>query len=566
MKRPNFLFIITDQQRADHLGCYGNKVLRTPHVDALARRGVRLERHYVAMPICMPNRATLVTGRMPSLHRVRHNGIELPLDSVTLPEMLADAGYATALVGKSHLQNFTAVPPQYGPAPPRTGERLPSEALRAARRSEAADGHRQEDADSWADPGFRMRLPYYGFQSVDLVTRHGDRCGGDYLRWALAQDPDFAQYAGRDRALPAPGYTTTEGWRTRVPEALYSTSYVAERSIARLQQFAQLQAQQAAQGGDADAPFFLYCSFPDPHHPWTPPGRYWGTYRPEDMPLEPAYWSDAQQRTGLPHLDYYRDQRDRKAAGKVANTPPSSIPVTGAYACSAREAQEAIALNYCTLAMIDDAVGRITAELARLGLDRDTVVVYTSDHGDYMGDHQMLLKSSMHYQGLVRTPFIWSDPAPPDAGEAAQPAAPTSGQAGGARTQLTGAIDVTRSILARARIAPADGMQGLDLNPLLRDPGHSTRDALLIEDEDHRTPGWLGVRSRTRTLVTDRHRLSIYRATGWGELYDLADDPLELRNLWDDPAAAALRGELTERLVREMMDNADTLPQPTRFA
>ena len=558
MKRPNFLFIITDQQRADHLGCYGNRVLRTPNIDALAKRGVRLDRHYVAMPICMPNRATLVTGRMPSLHGVRHNGIELPLDCTTMPELLADAGYRTALVGKSHLQNFTGVPAQYGPSSAQAGGGLVPAALGAARRGDLSAGHRQEDADSWANPDFKMRLPYYGFQSVDLVTRHGDRCGGDYLRWARARDPEFATRVGRDKALPAPGYTTREGWRTQVPEELYSTSYVAERTMERLRQFAGQQHGHPHGQDASDAPFFLYCSFPDPHHPWTPPGRYWGKYRPEDIALESAYWGDVQgsrwdptQRTGLPHLDYYRDQRDR---GALQAAPASSIPVTGVYACSPREAQEGISLTYCTLAMIDDAVGRITGELARLGLDRNTVIVYTSDHGDYMGDHQLMLKSSMHYQGLVRTPFIWSDPGITGGGTAAT------------RTQLTGAIDVARTILARAQVAPVDGMQGLDLNPLLHDTAQPTREAILIEDEDHRTPGWLGLRSRTRTLVTDRHRLSIYRATGWGELYDLTDDPLELRNLWDEPAAAKLRSKLAERLVREMMDNVDTLPKPTRFA
>ncbi len=547
MRRPNFLFIITDQQRADHLGCYGNTVLRTPHIDALAARGVRMARHYVAMPICMPNRATLVTGRMPSLHGVRHNGIELPLDSVTVPELLAGAGYRTALVGKSHLQNFTAVPPQYGAEPSREGDQLPAADLRTARRPDAGAGHRQEDADNWADPDFRMRLPYYGFQSVDLVTRHGDRCGGDYLRWALAQDPAFAQRVGREHALPAPGYTTTEGWRTQVPEALYSTTYVAERSIARLREFAQ----------QPDQPFFLYCSFPDPHHPWTPPGRYWGLYRPDDIALPEAYWGhgrdgswDPTRRTGLPHLDHYRDQRDGMANN---GAPPSSIPVRGAYACSPREAQEAISLTYCSLSMVDDAVGRITAEMARLGLGRDTVVVYTSDHGDYMGDHQLMLKSSMHYQGLVRTPFIWADPA-------------LGSQSGGARQQLTGAIDVARSLLARAQVAPADGMQGQDLAPLLQNAQHATREGLLIEDEDHRTPGWLGVRSRVRTLVTARHRLSLYQATGWGELYDLAEDPFELHNLWERPEAAGLRARLTEALLRAMLEHADTLPRPTRFA
>lgn len=89
--RPNFLFIITDPQRAGHLGCYSNAILRTPHLDSIAARGVRFERCYVASPICMPNRAALMTGRMSSLHGTRHNGIELSLEETTFVEVLRAA-------------------------------------------------------------------------------------------------------------------------------------------------------------------------------------------------------------------------------------------------------------------------------------------------------------------------------------------------------------------------------------------------------------------------------------------------------------------------------------------
>src|ERR671939_1878225 len=98
MERPNFLFVITDQQRADHLGCYGNPLVRTPNIDALAARGTRFERFYTATPICMPNRATLMTGRMPSLHGARQNGIPLSLKATTFVDILNAAGYHTALI------------------------------------------------------------------------------------------------------------------------------------------------------------------------------------------------------------------------------------------------------------------------------------------------------------------------------------------------------------------------------------------------------------------------------------------------------------------------------------
>ena len=123
MPRPNFVLFITDQHRVDYLSCYGHPVLKTPHIDSIAAHGTCFDRFYVATPVCMPNRATLMTGRMPSVHGVRHNGIPLSLDATTFADMLRVSGYRTAMVGKSHLQNMTGDPPKlpphgYDPATP----------------------------------------------------------------------------------------------------------------------------------------------------------------------------------------------------------------------------------------------------------------------------------------------------------------------------------------------------------------------------------------------------------------------------------------------------------------
>ena len=105
--RPNFLFFITDQQRADWLGCYGHPVLKTPNIDAIAAQGTRFEKFYAASPVCMPNRASLITGRYPSVHGLRYNGCVLPTHARTFLDCLTEAGYHTAAIGKSHLQPFT---------------------------------------------------------------------------------------------------------------------------------------------------------------------------------------------------------------------------------------------------------------------------------------------------------------------------------------------------------------------------------------------------------------------------------------------------------------------------
>jgi arylsulfatase A-like enzyme len=522
-KRPNFLFIITDQQRADHLGAYGNPIVSTPHIDSLARDGLRADHFYVATPICMPNRATLLTGRMPSVHGVRHNGIELSLEETTFVDVLREAGYRTALVGKGHLQNITGAPPQWPPDP---RERL---ARDARRRGTGRYG--QELGSAWeADTGHELTLPYYGFETVDLSIRHADQQYGHWRRWLRTQTRDADELVGPDHAIPAPEFELTkcrQAWRTRVPEELYPTSWITERTLATLRDCAQ-----------SGRPFFIQCSYPDPHHPFTPPGKYWSMYSPDAVPAPPSF--GAAHHDLPPHVRWLYQQRDSGQA--VKNTQ-------ALFACSEREAREAIALNYGSISLIDHGVGRLLAELGRLGLADDTVVIFTSDHGDFLGDHQLLLKGPIHYTGLVRTPFIWKDPAMP---------VPR------ASTALIGAVDVAPTVLARAGVAAFNGIQGQSLLPLLG--GDTLRDELLMEEEGQRTYLGFAGRVRMRSLVTARHRLSVYDGVPWGELYDLGDDPNETANLWDDAGARKLRAELTERLARAMLACAETSPYPTALA
>jgi arylsulfatase A-like enzyme len=172
-------------------------------------------------------------------------------------------------------------------------------------------------------------------------------------------------------------------------------------------------------------------------------------------------------------------------------------------------------------------------------------VVFTSDHGDFMGDHGLMLKGPIHYQGLVRIPFIWSDPQ-------------ASHAHGGSTEALGSSIDIARTVLARAGIAPVNGMQGRNLI------GSSDTDAILIEDDNQRAYLGFAQPVRARTLVTPTHRLTVYRGADWGELYDLQADPQERHNLWH--AEPAIRGALLEQLVQKMMELSDRSPRPTRIA
>ena len=160
-KHPNFLLIITDQQRADHLGCYGNSVVQTPNIDGLAAAGTRFDRFYVATPICMPNRATLMTGRMPSLHGARQNGIPLSLTATTFVDILRAAGYDTVLVGKCHLQSINGTPPVIGMPQSNSNRIAPPEHLREADKSINERGrYDQELPSTWErEPEFEPTFP-----------------------------------------------------------------------------------------------------------------------------------------------------------------------------------------------------------------------------------------------------------------------------------------------------------------------------------------------------------------------------------------------------------------------
>ena len=154
--KPNFLIFITDQHRADHLGCYGNDIVQTPNIDSIANHGTRFDKFFVACPICMPNRATLMTGRMPSLHGVRQNGISLSFQEVTFTELMLNAGYRTALVGKSHLQGMSATPVEIGLPKQDLNKIQPHDDLAEAKRHRWSVGcYEQELKTTWSrDPEF----------------------------------------------------------------------------------------------------------------------------------------------------------------------------------------------------------------------------------------------------------------------------------------------------------------------------------------------------------------------------------------------------------------------------
>ncbi len=525
-QRPSFVVYVTDQHRADFMSCAGHPVLQTPNIDALAARGLLFKRFYVASPVCMPNRASLMTCRMPSSHGVRMNGIPLDTREVSFVDLLRDAGYETALIGKSHLQNFSRDAPMMKPPSTRDGyHRAGPPLLEAYRQDYDVPPYLFEQRDYHTPMAEHAHGSFYGFDHVEIVTSHGDFCNGEYREWLLEREPNAAQLVGAANQLPH-DYVCPQAVRTSIPEELYSTTYIAERAEAWIRE----------RDPASKQPFFLMVSWPDPHHPFNPPGKYWDLYKPDDMPTPAAFARDDWE----PPVHVSGILAEREAG-------MAQLQGMGSVGCSAREAREAQALTCGMIAMIDDAIGCVDAAVDECNRGQQVVKVFTSDHGDHLGDHKLLFKGAEQYEQLTRVPFIWADPDGPT----------------GERTHALGqTLDIGRTILERAHVEPAVGMEGQVLPPLADDG----RESAFIQYEHQKVNPGIGPQPRVYSIRHGDWRLSLIHGVEVGELYNLADDPGEFQNRWTDAQASTIKGEMRGRLARAHLDAVVRAPIPVHKA
>jgi len=494
--RPNILWIIADQLRADHVGFGGNPVVRTPNLDALAARGTVFDRAYVANPICMPNRCSMLTGRMPSAHGVIFNDRSLAWNANTCVRELVKAGYATSLVGKSHIQHgLSRNVVQAGQRAPTYTTAFPP------------GWDTLEDGERYLD-GAPQIADFYGFEHVEFALGHGDAVTGHHYRWALERGGDPVALV-RDWLRPGPALERYDGWwqvyQPTLPEELHSTTFVTQRTIDAL-----------SHHSAGNKPFFLQCSYPDPHHPFTPPGKWWKAHDPADME-DPATFDDPLEHAPA-HLRLIRRWKPSK----------NMVQMFGPTRELVRHARAA---EYGMIEMMDDGIGQVLRSLVDLGLAENTIVVFTSDHGDMFGDHGLMLKATMHYQGCLRVPLVIARP----------------GDLGHRTTRLAGSMDLAQTFLDLAGVAPFADMQGYSLVPLL-DGNQPVRSHVMIEEDFVLARAGGPMPLRTRTLVTDRHRYTRY-STGESEIYDLVTDPDELQNLAVDADWVGLQQELQDQML-----------------
>jgi arylsulfatase A-like enzyme len=525
--RPNILLITSDQHHASCLGSV-NPRISTPALDRLAREGTRFDRAYSPSPVCTPARASIITGLYPSVHGAWTIGVKLPEDA------LSDHGYATGLIGKAHFQPLASTP-----------ESSSLEAQPTLR-----------DLDFWR--GFHG--PWYGFDHVEVCRNHADEshAGQHYALWleeqGLANWRDYFVSWPPDPAAPS----RHGAWD--LPEALHYNVWIADRANAFVDRAA-----------SSDQPFFLWASFPDPHPPYLVPEPWASMYDPASM--EPGALVPGEHAANPPHFGLTQTAQPDFSPWKETFANHGFHSHLGRLETLRRD----MAIYYGMVSFMDREIGRMLDHLDRSGLAQNTLVVFTTDHGHFLGQHGLAAKGAFHYEDLLRLPFLvrW----PEQEGSAA--ANPTAARvpAGRVSTELQSTVDLAPTFLSAAGLAVPGLMQGYDQLPVWCPTTPSTpaspsspasadapsvtraqgahvapRDHVIVENRHQPT------KLHLRTYVEQRYKLTVYRGAPYGELFDLEADPGETRNLWESPDHAALRAELLHRAVQYEIER-----EPTRM-
>jgi arylsulfatase A-like enzyme len=407
----------------------------------------------------MPNRMSMLTGQHPRNHGQWTNGLLLDPLPLTLPEHLRRQGWRTASIGKIHLTP--------------TGADDRSYESRKRWKALAADPN---SGGAYAHTG-----PYAGFEHVELTLGHGGAAFAHHDHWFRANGgTDEMLELIRDEGIPE-----STGVRP-MPVALHSTSFVAERSEALIERLA----------GD-DTPFFAQVSFPDPHHPFDPPEE---AAREVDPAREPApIGGPADLADRPPHyMAVHHGQWGRQG---VKDRPAHPGGISAEHTAILRARTTAM------VNMIDAAVGRVMAALERTGLRDSTLVVFTSDHGEMLGDHGMWRKGPFSFRGLINTPLILSGP----------------GVANGVSRRLISDVDLAPTLCGAVGAEPLPFANGRDLWSHVQDPAAPTRDAALVE---YRT----GFADYACAMHVTQQTTYVRFQDGLEELNDLAIDPGERKN------------------------------------
>jgi len=458
-KRPNIVFIMSDDHAAHAMSCYGSRINETPNLDRIAAEGMLFRNCFCTNSICSPSRATILTGQYEHVHGVRTLADRLDRSAITFPRLLQQAGYQTALVGKWHL----GTNPENRPA----------------------------GFDYW------IVLPGQG----------------------LYHNPVMHEM---NPSNPTRGVEKTiEG---------YVTDIITDISLDWLRK------------RDRDRPFCLLVHHKAPHRHWEPDAKHAHLYEGIEIPEPETLLDDYQNRATAARearmqVGVHMNERDLKQP-KPEDLSEAELRRWG-YQLYIKDYLRCVA-------SIDDNVGRLLDYLDAEGLTEDTVVIYTSDQGFFLGDHGWYDKR-FFYEESLRMPLVVRFPREIEPGSVCD--------------EMVLNLDFAQTFLDLAGLEPHEQMMGRSFRPLL----HGERPAgwrtsmyyrYWMHLAHHNVYAHYGIRTRRYKLIyyyaqalDASGAIDDPRSPEW-ELFDLETDPLEMRSVYDDPAYAAVVAELKAELKR----------------
>jgi arylsulfatase A-like enzyme len=500
MAAPNILFIMCDQLRWDYLSCYGHPHLQTPNIDALAARGVRFDRAYVQSPVCGPSRMSTYTGRYMRSHGANWNRFPLRIGEPTLGDHLRKLGMRAVLVGKTHMQPDTEGMERLGIDPNSTIGLLTSET-----------GFEPFERDDGLHPDPAKPRPRYD----TWLNQRGYPGANPWEHWANSGEAE-------DGSLQNGWLLVHADKQARVAEEDSETPYMTRRAMEFI-------------AGAGDQPWCVHLSYIKPHWPYIAPAPYHTMYGTGDV--IPAHRSEAERRDPHPVRQAFMQMR----VGRNFSRDEVRERVIPAYMGLIKQ--------------IDDQIGVLLRFLNDLHLTDNTLIVFTSDHGDYLGDHWMGEKDFFH-ECTVRVPLIIADPR--------RSADATRGTS---CDKLVEAIDLVPSFIeAAGGTPPRHIVEGRSLLPLLRGEEIPWRQFAISEYDYSMLEARLALAQPIpdcRLFMIRDERFKLIHATGYRPiLYDLATDPDEFHDLGADPAHQETRARLSQALMDWALTDHNRITMP----
>lgn len=497
MKKPNILLITSDQQHFNTIGAF-NSEISTPNLDRLVKEGTTFERAYCPNPTCTPTRASIITGQYPSQHGAWSLGTKLLEDRHTVGEDFLQHGYRTSLIGKAHFQ------PLQEKAGYTSLESYPI----------------LQDLDFWKS----FDEKFYGFDHVELARNHTNEAhvGQHYALWM--EEKGCKNW--RDYFVgPTGTMDPTIEHRWPIPEEYHYNTWIAERTNSRLEEHV-----------ENDENFFMWASFFDPHPPYLVPEPWDTMYDPDELTIPKGV--DGEHEQNPPHFQMTQEENPDFSAYNETGT---GIHGYHSHLTSEERHRKLTATYYGMISMMDKYIGKILDKLDELGIAEETIVVFTTDHGHFFGQHGLQHKGGFHYEDLIKIPFIVRYPGKVPAGKRSK--------------AMQSLVDLAPTFLNFAQIPVPEQMTGVDQSKVWINEKEHARDHIICEFRHEPTT------IHQKTYVDERYKITVYYHQTYGEIFDLLNDPFELNNLWDHPDYSELKQELLLKYIWAELGK-ESMPMP----